>query len=216
MRLSPILSSFGLACLVGCASPEPPAEPTVDASGLVRIPSKPGNLYAHPSSSIDDYDDILLGDVKVSYAPQQQPLSEPDTYRLRTIAYDIVTRQIPAAGQLAAAKAGPCTVELGVQLSDIEFAKAGAREDGGTTISLDFRDSVTGNPIVRYGQHRELESQSGASTPDLERLKENLEVVATDLRVNFRDALPLNASGARSAQGCKGTIGEVRKASKQH
>src|SRR5262249_47789104 len=140
---------------VGCATSPP--KPEVDAAGLVRLSGKmPGNLFAHPQRSIDDYDDILVGDMRVSYAPKQAPLSEEDTRRLRMMVYDVVTTQIPGAGQLQATTRGRCTVKLDVQLSDLEFPKPGSRDPGDTTVTLEFRDAVTGDPIVRYSQHRDL------------------------------------------------------------
>jgi hypothetical protein len=212
MRLSRIVFALGVLIWLGCATSEPPR---VDASGLVRVTGwKPGELYAHPARSIDDYDDILIGDVVIDYAPNQDPLSAEDTQRLKMLVYEIVTRQIAAGGQLAAREAGACTVKLGVELADLEFPKPGSRATGSTTVNLDFRDSQTGDPIVRYGQHRDLTLASGEGQ-ELQRVKGTLEIVAEDVRLRLRDALPLNQTGVRSAKGCKGVIGMVRKSTKQ-
>ena len=215
MRLPVIFLSVGLLVSTGCTSPPP--EPQVDASGLVRVTSwKAGGLYAHPQRSIDDYDDILIGDVGFSYAPKQQPLSRDDELRVRSMVYGAVVRQIPAAGQLAASKAGPCTVKLGVQLSQLELPEAGSRSNGATTVALEFADSTTGDSIVHYQQHRDLGvgAPPAGGGPDLERLGATLELVAEDVRLRLRDGLPLSGTAARADQGCKGTIGEVRKQTK--
>jgi len=213
MRLTTTILALGVFVAVGCAGGGP--TPESDSSGLVRIPTKPGDLFAHPSRSIDDYDDIVVGDVQVSYAPGQEPLSEQDTRRLRSMVYEIITTQIPAAGQLAVDRPGPCTVRLDVALAELEFPKPGSRTNGGTTITLEFRDSLNGDPVVRYRRHRELGMASSPEASELERLKMPLAIAATDLRLSFRDVLPLNATGVRAAQGCKGTIGQVRKAAKE-
>jgi hypothetical protein len=187
----------------------------VDASGLVRIESSgPGRLFAHPTRSIDHYDDILVGDVFLE--SKEKPFSEQDMQRLRMNAYQIVVKEIPAAGQLAARGPGPCTVKLDVRLADLEFPKPGSRANGATTVMLEFRDSLSGDPVVRYEQHRELSVSLGTEqASELDRLGRTLEIVADDVRVNLRDALPLNATGARADQGCKGTIGQVRKMTKE-
>jgi hypothetical protein len=212
MRPSRIVSALGVLLWLGCATTEPPK---VDSAGLVRVSGwKPGELYAHPARSIDDYDDILVGDMVITYAPNQTPLSAEDTQRLKTMVYDIVTRQIAAGGQLAASGAGPCTVKLGVELADLEFPKPGSRATGSTTVNLVFFDSQTGDPMVRYGQHRDLTLASGEGQ-ELQRVKGTLEIVAEDVRLRLRDALPLNQTGARSAKGCKGVIGMVRQKTKQ-
>ena len=212
MRRSPVIFVLGLFVMVGCAT----SEPRTDASGLVRIESKetkrePGKLYAHPTRSIDDYDDFLLSDVGITYAPREQKLSDQDMQRLRSMSYEIVNRQIPAAGQLAVNKPGPCTVTLGVQLASLEFPTK-SDQQGHATVVMEFRDSLSNDPIVRYEQHRELSMglSTEAEGPDLDRLGKTLEIVAEDMRMRFRDVLPLNATGARAAQGCKGVIGKVR------
>lgn len=216
MRLFVISLSAGLLVAIACTSPPP--EPNVDASGLVRVTSwKAGGLFAHPQRSIDDYDDILIGDVGFSYAPKQQPLKRDDELRVRSMVYGAVVRQIPAAGQLAASKAGPCTVKLGVELSRLELPEAGSRSNGATTVSLEFSDSVTGDPIVHYEQHRDLGvgAPPEGGGPDLERLGATFELVAEDVRLRLRDALPLGGTSARADKGCKSTIGAVRKQTKQ-
>ena len=211
-----LLTLVSLFCLLalGCTTDGTPA---VDAAGLVRIKSpEPGDLYAHATRSMDDYDDILLGDVAVAYSADQEPLSELDTQRLRMSAYEIVTTQIPAAGQLSANKPGPCTVKLEVQISDLEFPEAGSRGNGSAAVTMLFKDSLSGDPLVRYAQQRELAlGSANEGRPDLKRLQSTLEIVAVDMRSHFRYALPLNATGARKDQGCKGVIGAVRKQARE-
>jgi hypothetical protein len=220
MRLSLIVLGLGFFLAFGCATGSTTTTqtpPEVAAAGLVRIASKePGDLFAHPSRSIDDYDDILLSDVDISYGAEQKPLSEDDVLRVRSMAYSVVMNQVPAAGQLIAIKPGPCTVALGVQLDELQFSGQGAREHGSAQIVLEFADSQSGDPLVRYGQHRELRGGSGMEKgrPDLDLLKSALVTVANGVRLGFRDALPLNQTGTRAGEGCKGRIGEVRKQSK--
>jgi hypothetical protein len=214
MRTSPIVLVLGSFLAVACASSSPPQ---VDAAGLVRVTGwEPGALYAHPSRSIDDYDDILVGDVNVAYAPKQEPLSEQKMQRLRMKTYQAIVTEIPAAGQLAARGPGPCTVELDVQLSELELSKPGSRGNGSTRVVLEFVDSRNRDPIVRYEQKRELAiGLASDEQPDIEGIGTTLEIAANDVRRRLRDALPLNATGARADQGCKGVIGEVRKQAKQ-
>jgi hypothetical protein len=221
MRLSTIMLGLGFFLAIGCATgpttKTPQTPPEVAAAGLVRIAStEPGDLFAHPGRSIDDYDDILLSDVDISYGPKQKPLSEDDVLRVQSMAYSVVMHQVPAAGQLIATEPGPCTVSLGVKLDELQFSGQGPREHGFADIVLEFADSQSGDPLVRYGQHRELSGGSGMERgqPDLERLESALETVASGVRVGFREALPLNQTGARAGDGCKGRIGEVRKQAK--
>ena len=208
-----VLLSVAALWAIGCATS---TKQQTLPGGLVRLSGEgPGSLYSHPERSIDDYDNILVGEISLSYAPGQQSLSELDSQRLRMGVYEIVGRQIPAAGQLAVDKPGPCTVTLAVQLASLEWP--GARKNGATTVILEFRDSTNDEPIVHYEQHRELSigAASAAGGPDLRRLASTLEIVAEDVRLRLRDVLPLNRTGTRADEGCKGKIGEVRKQSKQ-
>ena len=217
MRGLAILVASGALLAMGCATGEhasPEIEPATDPSGLVLIPTPddPGSMYHHPTNAIDHYDDILVDEIDVTYGPGQRPLSKGDSQRLRMKAYDVVTRQIPAVGQLLAGDAGPCTVELGVQLAALELPTPGSREKGSTTVILEFHDSVTGDPLVKFVEHRELDiPTSTREGADLERLGTVLADMAREVRERLRDDLPLSDTNARAAQGCKGTIGQARK-----
>jgi hypothetical protein len=201
---------------VGCASlPEPQRSP----DGLVRISSgKRGNLFTHPTRSIDDYDDIWLAEIGIHYADGQEALAEADASRIRKMIYDAVLEHFPVAGELAVRAAGPCTLRLGVYLAALELprsAAAGARRSrrGAATVVFEFRDSESNEPLVRYGQRRELDggrARRASSEPDLDRFETALRIVLDDVGSRMSDALPVNATGARKEQGCKGTVGEAR------
>ena len=71
---------------------------------------------------------------------------------------------------------------------------------------------------MRYGQHRELSigPRTAQGRPDLKRLESTLEIVAEDVGLRIRKVLPVKATAnARADQGCKGTIGEVRRRARQ-
>ena len=62
-----------------------------------------------------------------------------------------------------------------------------------------FRDSLSGDQLVRYAQRRELAlGSSGAAGPELTRLQSTLEIVAVDMREQFRYALPLTRARERA------------------
>jgi hypothetical protein len=218
MRLPRI--TFALAALwtIGCASaPEAQRE----ADGLVRIYSaKPGNLFVHPSRSIDDYDDVWLAEIGIQYAEGQEPLAEPDERRVRTMVADTVLEESSLA-RLAARQPGPCTLQLGVHLAALSFPRpgvTGSRNRGSAVVVSEFRDSQTGEPVVRYGQRRELASASrrGPEKPDLDQLGATVRGVLRDLDVAMgkslaADSAPPRATGARASQGCNGVIGQTRR-----
>ncbi len=196
---------------VGCAGAR---EPVRDSSGLVRVESsRRGNVFAHESRSIDDYDGIWLAEVGLQYAPGQTPLSDEDAQRLRKFLFDSQMAHFPIAESLAVEEVGPCTLKLAVHLVALEFPQIemGQRRNGSATVVVEFRDSQTEEPLLRYGQRRELRTSAmRRGAPDLDRLEEVLRPVFEDATPSVSEALPVNAHGARASVGCKGAIGVIR------
>jgi len=196
---------------IGCA----PAQPKRDPSGLVLVESwKQGNLFSHPSLSIDDYDDIWLAAIGIQYAEGQKPLAEPDEQSVRKVVYDTVLEKVPIAAQLGVRQAGPCTLKMGVHLAALALPRPfkGSQNRASAVVVFELRDSQADEPLVRYGQRRELARAARRTEGglDLEQLAEALHAALDDVNTAIRDAMPVNATGARAAQGCKGAIGDVR------
>jgi hypothetical protein len=197
---------------IGCAST---TEQQADSSGLVRVKSwKSGNLFSHPSLSIDDYDDIWLAAIGIQYAEGQKPLAEPDEQSVRKVVFDTVLEEVPIATQLGVRQAGPCTLKMGVHLAALALPRpfTGRQNRPSAVVVFELRDSQTDEPLVRYGQRRELARAARRTEGGLdpEQLEEAMRAALDDVNTAIRDAVPVNATGARAAQGCKGAIGDVR------
>ena len=153
--------------------------------------------------------------VGIQYAEEQEPLAESDEQAIRKLVYDIALEEVPVAKQLGAREAGSCTLKMGVHLAALAFPRpgfTGPRNRGAAVVIFEFRDSLTNEPLVRYGQRRELTNATRKTDggPDVERLTEILHDVLADVRTAMRDSLPVNRTGARAAEGCHGVIGDVR------
>src|SRR5206468_4521812 len=114
--------------------------------------AKAGNLFADPARSIDDYDDIWLAEIGIQYAEGQPRLEEAEELRIREEIRDIALAEIPAAGQLAAREAGPCTIRLGVHLAALSFPRPGFTSPanrGSAVVISELRDSQTNEPLIR-------------------------------------------------------------------
>jgi hypothetical protein len=219
VRFAGTLIVLGALLAFGCAAARGPQR---ESHGLVRVKTwRPGNLFTDPARSIDDYDDIWLAEVGIQYAEGQQPLGESEERHIRQSLADTVLQEIPAAGQLAVRQAGPCTLKLGVHLAALSFPRAGftgPRNRGSAVVISELRDSQTNEPLVRYGQRRELQNSGRTTdgTPDLDRLDAALREALHDVGVAMEKSLAVNSTGARGALGCKGVIGQVRKEAKAH
>jgi hypothetical protein len=214
VRLSRIALPLIALLATGCASS--PREGERSPDGLVRITSgKRGNLFADPSRSIDDYDEVWLAEIGLHYADGQPPLAEADAGRLRKMIYDIVLQDFPVVGQLAARSASLCTLKLGVYLASLDLPRAevaGARRrgKGAATVVFEFRDSQSNQPLARFGQRRELDVGSARGGElDFDRIENALRVALDDAGTRMHDALPARPSGSRIVD-CSGRVGELR------
>jgi hypothetical protein len=134
--------------------------------------------------------------------------------------YAIALEQVPAAWQQGFHQAGPCTLKMGVHLAALGFPRpgfTGLRNRGSAVVILELRDSQTNEPLVRYGQRRELATggRTTDGTPDLDRLEGTLREVLHEVRLALQKSLVVNPTGARAGLGCKGVVGEVRKAASE-
>src|SRR2546425_6732770 len=110
---------------IGCSSTR---EQERDSQGLVRIPTwrKTGNLFAHESLSIDDYDEIWLTEVGIQYDEGQERLADDDETRVRKMIYDVALEEFPsAAGPVGVREAGPCTLKMSVYLVKVSLPQRG-------------------------------------------------------------------------------------------
>jgi len=217
VRSAGTLIVLGALFAFGCAAAR---EPQRESHGLVRVKTwRPGNLFTDPARSIDDYDDIWLAEVGIQYAEGQAPLAEEDERRLRKLLYDVALEELPLATRLGAREQGVCTLTMGVHLAALAFPMpgfTGPRNRGSALVVVELKDSQSDEPLVRYGQRRDLVSAGRWSEAqlDLERLEPTLQTALEEVGTAMRRALPVKATGARAAQGCKGAVGEARKESR--
>lgn len=214
-RMRPL--AVALAAL-GCASmPEPERSP----DGLVRVPSrKPGTLFAKPDHNIGDYDNFLVAEIGLAYAAGQKPLSAQDESRVHQMMADALSSNIRANAFEVVSEPGPCTLRIGFYLTGLEFYESAVQGSqktfvhsyGAVTVVLELRDSLTNQPLVRFGQRRRLGSgeQEGRVEPDLDRIGRALRAMLADVGDSLQDVLPVTTA-ARAERGCEGRVGRAAK-----
>ncbi len=173
-----------LFLLVACASPsgdpgaiesdEAPAQmrlsargqqlETVDGLKLVQE-NRRGALYVRPDHHLGAYDTIRIEPFTMNYRRGQRPLSEQQTKRLGKHLADSFRAQIESTYVGVEQTPGECTVSVQVHINDVELLdlvpSTGATSSfissaGSVMMILEMRDSLTGRPLVRYGQRRLL------------------------------------------------------------
>lgn len=213
-RSAAVVALVGLGWL-GCATLRGASETTDD--GLVRSPtSGRGTLFVRPGHHVGDYHQIWVAQLGITYARGQEPLApeqEDDIYQLLLDGLEI---DMDADSVVAALEPGPCTVKFGLYVTELELyesSTAGSQKNyiesyGSLTLVMEFRDSQTDLPLVRYGQRRSLGSgvQEGKVEPDLHRLGVAIASIMEDVGDHLAHVIPTNTN-ARANLGCRGLLG---------
>lgn len=187
--------------------------------GLAKVSTRgPGILYVKPGHPVGSYDDIMLASIGIHYAAGQKELAESDEDVILDGMEATIYERV-AAGFQVAERPGPCTVKLGVYLKDVDFYESsgsGAQTRfissyGAATLVFEFRDSLSDEPLVRYGQRRSFGAGVDAGSlksMDLKRLATTLERMLEDAGDTLQEALAPEVAG-RAAVGCNGLIGRT-------
>ena len=209
-----VLAATGPA---GCAVGSRPTETSSD--GLARVSSRgPGALYLKPEHPVGSYDDIMVTSIGIHYATGQRALSEDEEDVIFDRMVDTLYQGVAAEFGLAK-QPGPCTVKMGLYLKDVDFYESHVTGSqtrfvnsyGAATLVFEFRDSLTDEALVRYGQRRSFGAGVDSGDlrgPDLERLGVTLDRMLEDVGRTLQEVLAPNVDG-RAAMGCNGNLGRA-------
>jgi len=154
---------------------------TADGLELARS-TKRSVLWVKPDHHLGRYDAVIVQVAGFAYAEGQARLDageEAEVVRMLKEALAGITRDGPV-GLVTAP--GPCVVVVNVGLRDLRLHTAGASASGSSssyvssfgsaTLVVEFRDSTTGAPLLRYAAGRGLGGgpgmgQTGANLPRL-------------------------------------------------
>jgi hypothetical protein len=156
---------------------------TSDGLELVRT-TKRSVLWVKPDHHLGRYDDVLVQLAGFLYADGQAPLDAEQEKEVGRLLVESLAR-ITDAGPVGMTRTpGPCTVVVNVGLKDLRLHTAGDHPGGSSssyvtsfgsaTLVVEFRDSLTGTPLVRYMAARGLgggpaTGRAGANLPRLGR-----------------------------------------------
>jgi hypothetical protein len=214
------LAAFGLL-LTGCAGgPDGRPRPisvgeTPDGLGKVSTRG-PGALFVKPNHPVGSYDDIMVATIGIHYAPGQDELTEEQEDVIFDRMVGTLYEGVAASFGLAK-QPGPCTVKMGLYLKDVDFYESRTSGSqtrfvnsyGAATLVFEFRDSMTDEPLVRYGQRRSFGSgvdAGNARGPELDRLGDTLDKMLEDVGLTLQEVHAPNVA-ADAARGCSGNLG---------
>jgi len=207
----------------GCSS-SPDGKPrpisrSQTSDGLAKVSTRgPGTLYVKPNHPVGSYDDIMVATIGIDYARGQDELSEED----EDVVFDRMVATLyegVAADFGLAREPGPCTVKMGLYLTDVDFYESRVSGSqtrfissyGAATLVFEFRDSTTDEALVRYGQRRSFGAGvegGNVRGPDLDLLGATLDAMLEDVGRTLQEVLAPNVKG-EAARGCQGKLGQA-------
>ena len=223
-RSSALLLVFGLLCgLLGCAGDGTPranppvssriAQRTSDGLDLARSTNR-SVLWVRPDHHLGRYDDVIVQVAGFLYAARQAPLDPSQEKQVGQMLAGALAG-ITANGPVGIATApGPCVVVVNVGLKDLRLHtsdESGSSTSfvssfGSATLVVEFRDSLTNTPLLRFMAARGLgggpgTGQSGANLP---RLGRALGEIVTEMVDELAKIVPSTTS--KQVHECKDGI----------
>lgn len=196
--------------LVGCSgtegpTPSPPpvevddVELTSDGLALVSS-SKRSRLWVRPDHHIGRYDDVLIAGIGFQYGQGQErldPAQEDEVGNMLKQALVDFTEGTPVG---TAYEPGECVVAIELGLKDIYLHMSETSGSsisyvssfGSATMVVEFRDSLTDTPLVRYAANRGLGGGPGTGRigANLARLGKALGEMVTDMTTELQSIVP--------------------------
>lgn len=177
------------------------AQTELTSDGLELVSSTPrSRLWVKPDHHIGRYDDILVTGIGFAYGNGQQALNDAQEQKVGEMLKDAISG-ITSDGPVGLAQAeGPCVVALQLGLKDIFLhisettgsSVSYVSSFGSATMIVEFRDSQTDVPLVRYAANRGLGGGPGTGQlgANLNRLGRALGEMVTDMTTELQTAVP--------------------------
>ena len=226
LRSSPLLISILLTLLIFSLSCASLNQPRQTEDGLTHVRSRvPGTVAFSEVLHVDGYDNLMPYKIGLDYAPGQKPLSPEDEQRIYDMLQEMMISDIRGREQLVR-DADACTLKVSLYVVDLEIHEPVATGSytsfvnsyGAATFVTEMRDSLTDEPVLRYGQRRELGGGAGPAGPNpgLDRLEKVLHQAAFEAGQMILEARPTLESQIHSREhlGCTGRLGKLRQAAR--
>jgi hypothetical protein len=200
-RCLSLVAMAALMSALACADGPRLREPEVTEDGLVQVSDKTrSRLWVRPDHHIGRYDQILIKGIGFDYSKGQERLEEnqeAEIGKMLSSAMGAFTESGPVS---RATEEGPCVVAVVLGLKDLRFHTSGGAGSnvsyvtsfGSATMIVEFRDSLTDQPLLRYAANRGLGDgpASGQRGADLKRLGRALGDMVTDMTNELQQIVP--------------------------
>ena len=205
---SGLLLAFALG-LVGCASPGDPVASDLreTADGLSQLEiERPGTLFGHEDHRIGGYDAFMVEESSVAYERRSKRFSPAlEAMFLATLEQSLLDAA-EGMGVPVVDAPGACVLQVAAELVNVSLAPSSRTEIGKLSIVMEMRDSESGDPLLRYVRHEQIDDD-GSGAPRVEQLQRGVDAMVEGLQVARAARL---AAGPRdeSLPSCGGRIAQ--------
>ena len=210
-RAIPVFLSLALSGLLfGCGTSSGPSETGValTADGLQAVEvDLPGRIFLRESHQIGSYDAFTVPPATVAYARNSQRLPEEmEAGFLASLEQSLIDAADDAGIPIVDAP-GQCVLQVGLGFTDVKIARGRSKKLGEVVLVMEFRDTLSGAPLLRYAVDHEIE-RDGTGAP----LSEQIALAFDDMVAEMNVAHALRASGLggdTTRAGCNGTLAAI-------
>lgn len=189
------------------------AQKTSDGLELAKSTSR-SVLWVKPDHHLGRYDEVIVQVAGFLYAAGQPPLDPAQEKEIGQLLAGALS-EITANGPVRTTRTpGPCTVVVNVGLKDLRLHTASEAASttsyvssfGSATLVVEFRDSTTDTPLVRYMAARGLGGGpgTGQSGANLARLGRTIGEIAKEMVNELARIVP--STTAKQAHQCQDGI----------
>lgn len=197
LRGSLVLIALSLACVA--TSPEQPVSTTFD--GLPRVEGmRTGALYVKPDHGITAHHRYHLNQVLLTYERESNHFTTGQEERMRQYLEDATIGGMISGGSTMASRPGPCTLSMGIGLVDVDLVEPDGSSSstsllanwGAVTLVVDLRDSLSEEPLLRYGRRIEFPGgiQWQNDPPPWRQVRTTLDELLQDQRKILDESVP--------------------------
>jgi hypothetical protein len=179
------------------------ATQTVD--GLTRTEiDAPGVLFIRDDHGIGSYDAFLIPEATISY--RRRSVRLPTELELAFMA-SLEQTLIDAAQEAdipIVQTPGNCVLQVAMGLTDVDIERSKTRSIGRLTLVMEFRDTLSGQPLLRYATRNTIERE-GTDVPRSEQIGVAFDEMVGEMEI--AGALRAAGLGADTIRpGCEGTL----------
>ncbi|MFK7896809.1 MAG: hypothetical protein AB8G23_13285 [Myxococcota bacterium] len=185
----------------GCAQVAPEMRAKETSDGLVVAQdTRRAILWVRPDHHLGRYDNVMVNVEGFLYARGQEPLDYAQEERIEEMLEEVFSELTSSGPVNATSTPGPCTVTINLGLKDLKLHTSdhiGASTSfvssfGSTTMVVEFRDSSTDLPLLRYMENQGLGSgpATGHMGANLSRLGNTLGEITTSMITELQTIVP--------------------------